>query len=262
MRNFQKEYYNQTDFWNKDFSKIIAEKERLKEIIKNIPKKIESILDVGCGNGFFINSLQEKRKDLDIMGLDLSKEALKYVKTKKILGNVNSLPFDKKFDLVTCFEVLEHLPQSDFEKAILEIQRVSKRYILITVPNNENIKSSFVRCPRCDYYFNPFFHLRSFNKQKLANLFKKYRPIKIKEIGDRISDILYPRFLRKVYYYFRKLPFSQNAICPKCGYKRKEEAQEKRILIDNKLKSIFHCLMPKKNKKRWLLALYCKKKNE
>lgn len=93
-------------------------------------------------------------------------------------------PFkNESFDLVTSLEVLEHLPQEDFKRGISELQRVSKKYILITVPNEGDLERSLVMCPKCYCWFNPYFHMRSFNKKSLQNLFEKFNPIKIKEIG-------------------------------------------------------------------------------
>lgn len=40
---------------------------------------------------------------------------------------------DNEFDLVICCEVLEHV--NNFEQALKELKRISKKYILISVPN-------------------------------------------------------------------------------------------------------------------------------
>ena len=96
-----------------------------------------SILDIGCGAGGNIKILGEFGS---VTGLDISEEALKFARTHGvfkdlILGDAEYLPFpDGAFDLVSAFDVLEHVP--DDRKAITEIFRVLKRggYALITVP--------------------------------------------------------------------------------------------------------------------------------
>jgi len=219
MRDYRKEYYEQAVFWNYDYLKIPVERERIQEIINVIPSDVQSVLDAGCGNGAFGNVLIDAfpNRFNRVMGLDASKEALKYVKTEKINGTITNLPFeDKSFDLVICLEVLEHLPQADFKKGILEFQRVSKKYIIITVPNSQDLESSLVICPKCHCRFNPNFHMRSFNENSLHNLFRDFKPVEIKEIGP--VKYHYVPLLLKFYWAWRKPLPPKTAICPQCGY--------------------------------------------
>jgi len=270
MKNYKKDYYNQPEFWNRDFSYLPGEQERIEEIKNTIPPDVKSVLDVGCGNGFFVNSLKAgKRQYKKLVGLDLSKEALKHVKTEKKLGNISNLPFkNNAFDLVTALEVLEHLSQEDFKKGISELQRVSKKYILITVPNEDDLERSLVMCPKCYCWFNPYFHMRSFNKNSLQNLFKKSNLIKMEEIGPTKKYRPLNRLLLALYRSWRKPLPPKTAICPQCGYQHKESLQgikdnnrdDKSSSILSKpllqLKSLAKIIWPSKKKKRWLLALY------
>jgi len=269
MNNFQKKYYEQSDLWNKNFEKIDAEKMRLKEILDNIPDDISSILDVGCGNGFIVNNLKKINKYKKLVGLDISLEALKFVQTEKRQGSIENIPFeDKSFDLVVCLEVLEHLPEKIFQKGILELQRVSKKYILITVPNSESLERSLVVCPNCFCWFNPSFHMRSFDKNKLNNLFNQSKPILIKEIGPMLKVDNYPLLLLYPYYSIKKTRIPSIAICPQCGYQEEKKQKNNNIIQKNNIiikilqymKRLIKSLMWSNYKKRWLLALY--KKNE
>lgn len=102
------------------------------------PERNIKVLDAGCGEGFVSQAILEFVPDADILGIDfqdtaieIAKERVKGVKFRQ--ANIYQMPFeDKSFDVVLCSEVLEHLKYP--ENAISELIRVSKQYIIITVP--------------------------------------------------------------------------------------------------------------------------------
>lgn len=165
------QYYNQKEAWqgiNRD--PYFREKSRL--IMSMIPENVETIVDIGCGDGSITNELSFRYR---VVGLDYAIIPLQMVKGLRILANVASLPLrDKSYDLVLCSELIEHLDPRTFEHAILEINRVSKRYILISVPFREYLRSQFIKCPHCGLIFHIYHHLRSFNLQSLSKYFHNY----------------------------------------------------------------------------------------
>jgi len=167
MRNTGISIYQDSEFWNRDFSKISGEEERMLEVKNSIQEDVKTILDVGCGNGFFINSLSgDVSCYIKTVGLYLSFEAVRLVSGNKVQGDVARMPFKEAiFDLITCLEVLEHIPENDFKNAISEIKTASRKYILVTVPNNEYLSRSLIQCPKCLYKFNAYGHLRVLQNQ-------------------------------------------------------------------------------------------------
>lgn len=97
------------------------------------------ILDVGCGEGFTLERLRKARIGRYLEGVDSLDLAIKLGRKEHpnlILkkGSIYELKFqDDSFDLVLCSEVLEHVENP--EKALLELVRVSKRYVVLSVPN-------------------------------------------------------------------------------------------------------------------------------
>jgi ubiquinone/menaquinone biosynthesis C-methylase UbiE len=91
-----------------------------------LPKKMLRILDAGCGTGLLSKRLE---KYGEVTGLDMSEEAIKYAKKRRvhvIKGSVNKLPFKaESFDVVVSIDVLYHR-QVDDKKAMSEIYRVLK----------------------------------------------------------------------------------------------------------------------------------------
>ncbi|MCB4790690.1 MAG: class I SAM-dependent methyltransferase [Elusimicrobia bacterium] len=95
------------------------------------------ILDVGCGNGFLTYYLE---KCFSVVGLDYSKEMLRINPCKNlVLGDVTALPFeDKSFDIVVCSGLLHHLDETSIRKALKEMKRVSRNYVVCCEPNRYN----------------------------------------------------------------------------------------------------------------------------
>ncbi len=90
-------YYNQDTFWNKDFLLIERDRIRLQHIVNIIPDDVKSIIDVGCGNGYILNFLNELKKYNRLVGVDLSSTDLTYVKSEKYLCDITSMPFIDSF---------------------------------------------------------------------------------------------------------------------------------------------------------------------
>lgn len=78
-----------------------------------------SVLDVGCARGLLVQALCEK--GVDAYGIDLSDHAIESAHPdvrERLRVASATLPFDSKYGLVTCIEVLEHLSPADAQLAI------------------------------------------------------------------------------------------------------------------------------------------------
>src|SRR6185312_6138806 len=87
----------------------------------------ESLLDAGCGEGEMLRRGAVPGSTRTIL-LDRNRDT-----AAQVLGSVDALPFAaRSFDVVTCIEVLEHLP--DPGAAVRELARVARRAIVVSVP--------------------------------------------------------------------------------------------------------------------------------
>jgi len=100
------------------------------------PDQQLQILDVGCGTGINYDWLKQWGR---VVGLDTSSEALDYCRTKYVYDELvqtdgTNLPFYERFDLITAFDVLEHIPND--LSALNSWYRALKTggYIFMTVP--------------------------------------------------------------------------------------------------------------------------------
>lgn len=112
---------------------------QIDEIISHKPKRI---LEIGLGNGLVSNYI--RRMDYYLLTIDIDKNL-----SPDITASVLKLPFiDKFFEVVACYQVLEHLPYDFFEKILSELRRVSSCYVFISLPDVNSFYPFYIQVPR------------------------------------------------------------------------------------------------------------------
>ena len=100
------------------------------------------MLEIGIGNGFVSKYLKEK--GINILTMDIDRRL-----NPDIVGNITNIPFENRsFDLIACYEILEHLPYEKFYKTISEIFRVSKSYAILSLPDTNRVYRFSVQIPK------------------------------------------------------------------------------------------------------------------
>ena len=127
-----------------------------------------TVLDVGCNNGWGSQILAETARK--VLGVDVSLNALSAAprtdcqRLSFCLVDGQTLPFkDCSFDLVTAFQIIEHIPETlTFTE---ELKRVLRRegVALITTPN------ATLRLDPAMKPWNPF-HVREYSHEELKNV--------------------------------------------------------------------------------------------
>jgi len=135
---------DQKEFWrthtnmrpyNHPIVQIFAQQriELIKELLAHTT--IESVLDVGCGDGFGMHYMQQLTPRT--YGCDYSfAMLLKNPVERNFLcrADAYTLPYaDASFHLVNCWELLHHIDNPLY--VVKEMARVSRKYILIFEPN-------------------------------------------------------------------------------------------------------------------------------
>ncbi len=95
---------------------------------------LNQILEIGIGNGFTSHYL--KNAGFDVMTVDINCKLNPDLCCG--IDEVEDHVKGKKFDLVVCCEVLEHLPFSEFESILKIFRRLSKN-LYITLPNYNRV---------------------------------------------------------------------------------------------------------------------------
>ena len=190
-----------------------------KDILSVMPRDAHSVLDVGCGDGTITNSLPE---DLLAVGVDISRTALRHVERPCFLASIADLPFgEETFDLVMANDVLEHLPRGTYPKGARELARVSKKYVLITVPFMENLRAQRTRCADCGEVYHVNHHQRAFGVKELAEVYDEnvgVAPTHFVFSGAQVAPA--EEIERGVRSELDLLTEWDRAVCPKCGARR------------------------------------------
>lgn len=145
---------------------------RFKGTLKNL-LNLGSLLDVGCGEGYWLKFLSERTKlqlfgsDVSPNKLDISRRNLDNKDIPLSVEDIRKLSYENgEFDQVTALEVLEHVPQ--WQKGLDELIRVASKRVVITVPYNQ--KLIYEICPNCGGKAYIDGHLHSFTEKDFQDI--------------------------------------------------------------------------------------------
>jgi len=103
-------------------------------------KKAGRLLDVGAGDGFFLD--MAKAAGFETFGTELSATGADYARKRGhqlLLGQINDVDFKElKFDVITIWHVLEHLPNPGEALSILSGLLAPGGVFAVAVPNDDN----------------------------------------------------------------------------------------------------------------------------
>jgi len=120
-----------------DMKKYGPMSRHVRRIIKKLirPLEFKTVCDVGCGQGSLLLELMEDFPGIEPNGTDISSSAVELANHKVPQGDffVLDLVTDfvpRKFDLVICSEVVEHI--EDDVSAMRNLCRMTGKYLVIT----------------------------------------------------------------------------------------------------------------------------------
>lgn len=160
----------------------------LQKLLKNKNKSAINLLDVGCGNGFFLEAAREMGIG-HLSGVEPGRESVKkapnWLQKKIKIGILKKGIFkSKSFDVVCCFHTLDHIVNPNiFLQEVFSLLKVGGMALFI-VHNTDglSVKLFGERSPIFDIE-----HVYLFNKKNLPQLFikNKFSVIKTFDVKNR-----------------------------------------------------------------------------
>lgn len=103
------------------------------------PDRLKSVLDVGCGEGTTTHHMARALPAAQVLGIDRSASGVARASSRYLRDNLAfrsetdlATLSSGSFSLVTCFEVLEHVP--DWRELTRELHRLSSEFVLVSFP--------------------------------------------------------------------------------------------------------------------------------
>jgi ubiquinone/menaquinone biosynthesis C-methylase UbiE len=224
--------------------KFYAEHLKAYEFARDFVKG-KKVLEVGCGDGY--GSAYLAKVAAEVTGMDYEKDVILRAKNKysaKNLsftdGDATRLQFaDESFDAVCSFQVIEHIPEGQLLRYLLEIRRVLKNdgtFYLSTLNLEHSIKSPIT------YQKNPA-HCKEFTLGELKELLgSAFSDVKIYGLHLTLRHSFYQR-MKKIGI-FRFLP---NRVNPVIGFYSKVTTGDFKITANDLNKAIdFICVGKKR----------------
>ncbi len=160
----------------------------MNELLKGLPEleKIQTIIDVGCGEGTNTYFLAKVLSHAQVTGIDFSSTGiacaqLRYpVPNLQFVCDLDSSYLEKRYDLVTCFEVLEHV--EDWESLLKRMINAANKYLMLSFPTG-----------RMRDFEKNVGHMRNFQKQEVEKFMHTYgcKPVKVYYSGFPFFSPLY-----------------------------------------------------------------------
>ncbi|MGW1177072.1 class I SAM-dependent methyltransferase [Kitasatospora sp. NPDC002543] len=114
-------------------------------VVEELADVSGTVIDVGCGNGKFVNRLHRDRPDLQVVGMDISAGILADVAKPVLVADAQALPFgDDSIDAVLALHMLYHV--SDIAATIKRLAHVLQPGgVLIASTNSDADKQELDR---------------------------------------------------------------------------------------------------------------------
>lgn len=148
------------------------------------------------------------------------------------------------------------------------LPRVTRKQIIITVPNRECLKGATIECGQCQTNFHRYLHVRSFDDDRMRGLFSEHgfectEVVPIAAAREYFGLKAVKPHLRRLMGHHRQM---FRSICPVCGFRDANQKLQSQNCISAKthkgaphipaLGRLLLKMWPKVPRQKWLMAVY------
>ena len=174
MSNIPGNYFNKYESKNPIAKRLINHfMSHLEVLLQEL--SFESLVEVGCGEGYLLKRMEKRLQGLDLLATDISPEIIAEAEllipeVPKLVATAYNLPLeDKSRDIVLACEVMEHVEEP--YKLLVEAKRVARKHCIFSVPHEPWWRiANMMRGKYLNDFGNTPGHIQHWNKSKLMNL--------------------------------------------------------------------------------------------
>ncbi len=153
------------------------------EMLKYLPTNAKKILEIGCGNGSFINEIKKTREG-EFWGIELmpdEAEDAKLILDKVLVGLcenfIDDLP-NNYFDTIYFNDVLEHMFDPEGYLKLLKSKLAANGVIISSIPNMRYHNELFKLLIKKDWKYTSygvmdFTHLKFYTQKSIRRLYEE-----------------------------------------------------------------------------------------
>lgn len=163
-------------------------------LVNSLAQKKGNLLDIGCGTGEFLKKVKNNAWECDGVEPNSSARKLALKKNLSVFSSLEELP-EVKYDVITLWHVLEHLP--NLKQSIQNIESLLKPngVLIIAVPNYNSYDANYYKEFWAAYDVPR--HLWHFSRASMKILFSK--KMQLIDTKPMIFDSFYVSLLSEKY---------------------------------------------------------------
>ncbi len=158
------------------------------EILQPLARSGMSVLDAGCGSGYYYLSFKKRRIDVEYYGIDYAESLIEIGRRHLPAAGLPAARLsieaieniDTEYDIVVCFNVLAWVPH--YHQALERLCQASRRYLLIRTPLDAE---TLIRYEEDGYLEEGYNHLKAYWNIYALDEFKKF----IESYGFQVRQV-------------------------------------------------------------------------
>ena len=201
------------------FVRSLALKRKL-NLINSFSTEEKKLLDIGCGTGDFLQTIQQDNWMVSGIEPDENARQIANSKTNNVVSDIDQMTLfeSHSFDVITLWHVLEHLPNLDEQISMLKRLLKKKGSLVIAVPNFKSFDANYYKEFWAAYDVPR--HLWHFDKDAISKLFGADK-MRLVETRPMKFDSYYVSLLSEKYKSGRMKPFKSFWIGWRSNWKAK-----------------------------------------